>query len=130
MQAGADREWIEASVRGDRAAFARLIERHQRAVYAVAFSATRDRALADDVTQDAFVTAWRRLARASRSRSVGRVAVPDRAQPRAGCAQARAHRGAGGRKVAAGSTPYDAISDGECERIVAAALSGRNRHRL
>src|SRR6185437_17163793 len=60
MHAGADREWIEASRRGDRAAFARLIERHQRAVYAVAFSATRDRALADDVTQDAFVTGWRR----------------------------------------------------------------------
>ena len=58
----ADRELIEASRSGDRSAFARLIERHQRAVYAVAFSATRDRSLADDVTQDAFVTAWRRLA--------------------------------------------------------------------
>src|SRR5262245_53890653 len=61
MQAGADRDVIEASRRGDRAAFATIIERYQRAVYAVAFSGTRDRALADDLTQDTFVIAWRTL---------------------------------------------------------------------
>src|SRR5512146_1156651 len=62
MQAGADRELIEASRRGDRAAFATIIERYQRAVYAVAFSRTRDRALSDDLAQDTFVIAWRRFA--------------------------------------------------------------------
>lgn len=123
MHAGADRELIEASCRGDRAAFARLIERHQRAVYAVAYSATRDRALADDVTQDAFVTAWRRLAE---------LRDPDRL-PAWLCGIARnVARDARKRvrdevhedvDVAADvATPYEAITDAECERIVAAAL--------
>jgi RNA polymerase sigma factor (sigma-70 family) len=61
MQAGADVTLIDASRRGDRAAFAHIIERYQRAVYAVAFSGVRDRALADDIAQDTFVIAWRRL---------------------------------------------------------------------
>lgn len=46
-----DATLIEASTRGDRAAFAELIERYQRAVYAVSYSGVRDRALADDITQ-------------------------------------------------------------------------------
>src|SRR5688500_10059250 len=61
MQVGADTTLVEASRRGDASAFARIIERYQRAVYAVAYSGVRDRALADDVTQDTFVVAWRRL---------------------------------------------------------------------
>jgi RNA polymerase sigma factor (sigma-70 family) len=123
MHAGADRELIEASRRGDRAAFARLIERHQRAVYAVAFSRTRDRALADDVTQDAFVTAWRRL---------GELRDPD-CLPAWLCGIARnVARDAKKRVrdevredlevVADTATPYEAITEAECERIVAAAL--------
>lgn len=123
MQAGADRELIEASRGGDRAAFAQLIERHQRAVYAVAFAATRDRTLADDVAQDAFVTAWRRLADlrdpdrlpawlCGIARNVARDA---RKRVRDEVHEDVAH-------VAAEMTPYDAISDAECERMVAAAL--------
>ncbi len=118
----ADRELIEASRSGDRSAFARLIERHQRAVYAVAFSATRDRSLADDVTQDAFVTAWRRLAD---------LRDPERL-PAWLCGIARnVARDARKRRrgevledveIAGETTPYDAITDAECERIVAAAL--------
>src|SRR5262245_41110096 len=63
MQAGVDPDvaLIDASRRGDRTAFAQIIERYHRAVYAVAFSGVRDRALTDDITQDTFVTAWRRL---------------------------------------------------------------------
>lgn len=38
-----------------------VIERYHLAVDAVAFSTVRDRAIADDVTQDAFVSAWRQL---------------------------------------------------------------------
>ncbi|MBV8762828.1 MAG: sigma-70 family RNA polymerase sigma factor [Deltaproteobacteria bacterium] len=123
MQAGADRDLIEASRGGDRAAFAQLIERHQRAVYAVAFATTRDRTLADDVAQDAFVTAWRRL---------GELRDPDRL-PAWLCGIARnVARDARKRvrpevhedvdDVIASGTPYDAISDAECERVVAAAL--------
>src|SRR6185503_9996272 len=61
MQAGAepDAALIDASRRGDRTAFAQLVERYQGAVHAVAFSHVRDRALSDDLTQDTFVAAWR-----------------------------------------------------------------------
>src|SRR4051812_8490561 len=62
MQAAdADNDLIAASRRGDRDAFAHIIERYQRAVAAVAFAGLRDRARADDVTQDTFVTAWRTI---------------------------------------------------------------------
>lgn len=46
---------------GDRDAFARLYDRHVRPVYWQAYSVVRDRELAEDVTQDVFVTAWRRI---------------------------------------------------------------------
>jgi RNA polymerase sigma factor (sigma-70 family) len=123
MQAGADRELIEASRSGDRAAFARLIERHQRAVYAVAFSATRDRSLADDVTQDAFVTAWRRLAELRDPErlpawlcGIARNVARDARKRRRG----EVHEDVD--DVAGETTPYDAVTDAECERIVSAAL--------
>src|SRR5438034_10868480 len=61
MQAGADVTLVEASRRGNRDAFATIIARYQRAVYAVAFCGVRDRARADDIAQDTFVLAWRRL---------------------------------------------------------------------
>jgi RNA polymerase sigma factor (sigma-70 family) len=118
----ADRELIEASRGGDRSAFAQIIERHQRAVYAVAFSTTRDRTLADDVTQDAFVTAWRKLAE---------LRDPERL-PAWLCGIARnvardARKRVRGEvheavEVIDATTPYDAITDAECERIVTAAL--------
>jgi len=122
MQAGADRELIEASRRGDRAAFAAIIERHQRAVYAVAFSGTRDRSLADDVTQDAFLIAWRRL---------GELRELDRL-PAWLCGIAR-NLARDTRKrvprdvvdveyVLDTTTPYDALSDAESDRIIATAL--------
>jgi RNA polymerase sigma factor (sigma-70 family) len=124
MQAGTDREWIEASCRGDRAAFAHLIARYQRPVYAVAYSATRDRALADDVTQDAFVTAWRRL---------GELRDPDRVGAWL-CGIARnvardARKRVRGEvrvdlEIAGGATPYDEVTEAEHERIIAAALDG------
>src|SRR2546423_8086728 len=120
MQAGADRELIEASRRGDRAAFATIIERYQRAVYAVAFSGTRDRALADDLTQDAFVIAWRKL---GDLRDAQRL-------PAWLCGIAR-NLARDARKrprhedeidVIDATTPYDRMSEAQAERIVATAL--------
>lgn len=46
---------------GDRDAFAALYDRHVRPVYWQAYSVVRDRDLAEDVTQDVFVTTWRRI---------------------------------------------------------------------
>ena len=45
--------------RGDQAAFARLVARHQRTVVAVAYAIVADRALAHDLAQEAFMKAWR-----------------------------------------------------------------------
>lgn len=56
-----DAELIAASRGGDAAAFGQIVERYQRAVCAVSYAGTRDRALSEDVAQDTFVTAWRQL---------------------------------------------------------------------
>jgi RNA polymerase sigma factor (sigma-70 family) len=120
MQAGADRELIEASRRGDRAAFATIIERYQRAVYAVAFSGTRDRALADDLAQDAFVIAWRRL---GELRDTERLPAWLCGIARNLARDARKRR----REVVDvelidATTPYEAMSEAESERILSTAL--------
>ncbi|HUS31746.1 MAG TPA: sigma-70 family RNA polymerase sigma factor, partial [Kofleriaceae bacterium] len=124
MQAGADLTLIEASRRGDRDAFAEIIARYQRAVYAVAFAGVRDRALADDVAQDTFVIAWRRL---SELRDASRLPAW-----LCGIARNRARelRRQTRREIASEmrdeivhpTTPYDAMSDAETERIIADAL--------
>lgn len=48
---------------GDRAAFGRLMERWQRPIFAYAVSLARNRAVADDVTQEVFLRAWRSVGR-------------------------------------------------------------------
>src|SRR4249920_1031592 len=47
---------------GDRAAFGRLVRRHQKRVYAAALHILGNHSDADDATQDAFVRAYRGLA--------------------------------------------------------------------
>jgi RNA polymerase sigma-70 factor (ECF subfamily) len=53
---------IAATLRGDQTAFERLIRRHFRAVYATALALTGLPADAEDVCQEALVTAYYRLA--------------------------------------------------------------------
>ncbi|MBA3500306.1 MAG: RNA polymerase sigma factor, partial [Deltaproteobacteria bacterium] len=125
MQAGADLDaaLIDASRNGDRTAFAQIIERYHRAVYAVSFSSVRDRTLADDITQDTFVTAWRRFADlrdatklpawlCGIARNLGRDA------------RKRIRRETVGDLVEPidSMTPYEALSEAESERLVAVAL--------
>lgn len=57
-----DEELIRLARRGDRGAFSALFERHARAVYLYAWSMLREDRDAEDVTQEVFVVAWRRLA--------------------------------------------------------------------
>jgi RNA polymerase sigma-70 factor, ECF subfamily len=55
-------ELIHAVLRGDRAAFAALLRRYERAAWVTAWKVLRDYHAAQDATQDAFVEAYRRLA--------------------------------------------------------------------
>ena len=61
IEAAIDRDF-RAAQRGDRAAFARMVAATQRMVTGVALAVTADVALSEDVAQETFFAAWRRLA--------------------------------------------------------------------
>lgn len=50
-------EWIAAAQRGDRSAFARLVERYWDRIYRWLYHLTRDRDRADDLVQETFLKA-------------------------------------------------------------------------
>jgi RNA polymerase sigma-70 factor, ECF subfamily len=52
---------VQAAQRGDRDAFAALIRRFERTALALAFGIVNCAEAAGDVTQEAFITAWKRL---------------------------------------------------------------------
>src|SRR5664279_1937132 len=56
-----DESAVAAVRRGDAERYRELVERHERRVYAVAWSRLGDNALAEEVTQEAFIRAYRRL---------------------------------------------------------------------
>ena len=49
---------VQAAARGERTAFARLVDLHQRAVYGLCVRLLQDREEARDAAQEAFVRAW------------------------------------------------------------------------
>ncbi|MEZ5318478.1 MAG: RNA polymerase sigma factor [Vicinamibacterales bacterium] len=55
------RAWLDAARAGDREAFGALVGLHQSAVFRTALAALGDPAEAEDVAQEAFVVAWRKL---------------------------------------------------------------------
>ena len=55
-----DRELLRAHVEGDPNAFGELFRRHRDRMWAVALRTTRNRELASDCVQDAFISAFRR----------------------------------------------------------------------
>src|ERR687891_1119168 len=58
-----DPQVVEAARRGDLGAFERLVRRYQGDVWRLSFHLVRDETLADDITQNAFVRAFRFLRR-------------------------------------------------------------------
>ena len=56
------RALVAAARAGDRAAFEELVSLHYRSVFRTAMAALQRREDAEDVTQDAFVLAWRKVA--------------------------------------------------------------------
>ncbi|MEO6472638.1 MAG: RNA polymerase sigma factor, partial [Aeromicrobium sp.] len=57
-----DRELLSRAVRGDRLAFDQLYLRHVRPVYWQAYSVVRNELDAEDVTQEVFITTWKKIA--------------------------------------------------------------------
>jgi RNA polymerase sigma factor (sigma-70 family) len=60
-RAVSDEQLWRASRAGDRDAFGRIVERYQSLVCALAYSGTGDLATSQDLAQEAFLAAWRRL---------------------------------------------------------------------
>ena len=56
-----DLELVRLAQAGDTGAFGELVERNRRAVFRAALAAVGSATEADDVAQEAFVTAWRKL---------------------------------------------------------------------
>ena len=56
-----DAELLSRAQAGDRLAFADLYDRHVRPVYWQAYSVVHDAGEAEEVTQDVFMTTWRRI---------------------------------------------------------------------
>ncbi len=59
--ARSDAELVDAAIAGDRAGFAELVRRYQRAVFATAWKTLQDFHAAQDAAQDAYVLAHRKL---------------------------------------------------------------------
>lgn len=119
-----DAELLAASRRGERAAFAQLVERYQGVVCAVSYSGTGDRTLSEDVAQDTFLAAWRQL---DQLREVERLRAW-----LCGIARNLAHKA---RRRRARETPvaeqlegehgadlFEQVSDRQAERVVREAL--------
>ena len=122
--AASDAELLEASKRGDRAAFGTIVERYQRVVRAVAFSGARDRALGDDVAQDTFVTAWRQLGSLrDAERLPAWLCGIARNLTRAARRQRDREAPIDSAELATTTTPFETLSERQDEHIVAAALA-------
>lgn len=56
-----DTELIERTLEGDQHAFAALVEKYQEQIHALAWQKIGDFHIAQEITQDAFVTAYQKL---------------------------------------------------------------------
>ncbi len=120
-----DAELLEASRRGERAAFGALVERYQSVVCAVSYSRTGNRALSEDVAQDTFLAAWRQL---DQLREAGRLRawLCGIARNLARKARLRTEREAPIDTLSTayeGANPFDQVAEVEAERVVRDALT-------
>lgn len=124
-----DEEFLLARARrGDASAFEELVRRHQRRVYAVALRIVRAHDVADDVSQEAFVRAWRALDRFEAGRPfapwvcriAANLAVNHVRSPRA---REDSLPDGYGEAAAAGPSPLGAVLDDEAARVLEAAVA-------
>jgi len=66
-----DRQLVQSALGGDRPAYARLVGRYQRAVFAMALKVTGDRDASADASQNAFVAAYENLHRLQHAEAFG-----------------------------------------------------------
>jgi RNA polymerase sigma factor (sigma-70 family) len=130
-RAPSDAELVEASRRGERAAFGELVTRYQGVVCAVGYSGTRDRALSEDVAQDTFLAAWRQLDQLRETERL-RPWLCGIARNLARKARRRNDREQPvdpppGAAFADGPNPFDSASEAETERVVRDALARVHR---
>jgi RNA polymerase sigma-70 factor, ECF subfamily len=75
----AEVEWIQQAQRGDREAFGRLVERHQRRIFSLVYHLLRRREVVEDLAQEIFLKAFLAIRsfnfESSFSTWLGRVAV-------------------------------------------------------
>lgn len=119
-----DAELLAASRRGERAAFALLVERYQGVVCAVSYSGTGDRSLSEDVAQDTFLAAWRQL---DQLREVERLrawlcGIARNLAHKARRRRARELPVAEELEAGAGADLFEQVSDRQAERVVREAL--------
>lgn len=117
-----DADLAIASMRGDRDAYAALIERHARMVAGVAFAAAGDAAIVDDVVQDTFVAAWQQLA-TLRDPARVRPWLRRIAKNVARNARRQRRRDADMVELASDATPFDDVANRERERALATAIA-------
>ena len=119
-----DAELLEASRRGEHAAFGELVGRYQHVVSAVSYSRTRDHALGEDVAQETFLAAWRQL---HQLREPGRLRswLCGIARNLAGKAKKRTREVTidGDIELTAQGDPFEAVCSAEAERVVGEALA-------
>jgi RNA polymerase sigma factor (sigma-70 family) len=60
-ESASDEQLVEWSLTGDREAFGRIVERYQSLVCSITYCATGSLTLSEDIAQETFVTAWRKL---------------------------------------------------------------------
>ncbi|MCF7688384.1 MAG: sigma-70 family RNA polymerase sigma factor [Cephaloticoccus sp.] len=63
LELASDSDLVAACLAGDRAAFSPIVERYQRLLCSLAYSATGQLSQSEDLAQEAFVEAWRQLAK-------------------------------------------------------------------
>lgn len=121
--ATSDADLLEASRRGEHAAFGSIVERYQGVVSAVSYSRTGDRALSEDVAQDTFLAAWRQLGQL-RDATLLRSWLCGIARNLSAKARKRTARETPSAIVdePAEGDPFDALSTAQSEHLVADAL--------
>jgi RNA polymerase sigma factor (sigma-70 family) len=121
-----DDELVRQSLAGETRAFAQLVEKHQRLVFAVALGGVGDVAQAEDVAQEAFVEAWRDLARLRDRARVGAwiAGIARNLGLRWGrrVGRRRNREAAAMQNVEAVPTPLDSALDRETRTLVRRAL--------